>query len=177
MLIYITYAVDEKMKAYMSLTCKIGAVDKVMKRLLQLNIPSDNIFQIAGPIDILVQFTGFKSLDEFIEEWFNSVRKIGTLEDLIARTLTFVVYSEGPSLAEKPFAFLLLSTQPHDIENVLEALLNTPEVLSADNVFGPYDIICAVKAKDSVDLEHVISKIRTTIPKIEYYYEKLPLRG
>lgn len=176
-IIVITSVVGQKMKAYMSLTCKAGAYDRVMRELLELNIPKDDIFPLYGPVDILVQFTGLKSLVEFIEELFNPVRKIGAKEDLITRTLTFIVISEGPLLVEEPFAFLLLSTQPQNLENVHRALLNIPEVLSADTVFGPYDVICAVRAKDVVDLDRTISKIRTNIPSIAYYYEKLLVRG
>ena len=40
-------------------------------------------------------------------------------------------------------------------------------VLSADHVFGPYDIICHVRAKNRLDLERVLLNIQTSSPDIE----------
>jgi len=130
-----------------------------------LKIPRENVFLLFGPVDVLVQFTRLKSLDEFKEKWFNPVRMIGAkeYEPLITRTLTFIVISEGPSFTEEPFAFMFLNTQPRDLENVRKALLTIPEVLSADTVFGPYDVICSVRAKDRAELERVISYIHNNV--------------
>lgn len=150
----------------MGLTCKAGTYTKVLKKLLNLYIHREDIFLLFGPIDILVQFTGLKSLDEFIEKWFNSVRMIGAEENLITKTLSLIVISEGPVLSEKPFAFIFLNTQPKNLENVRRSLLNIPEVLSADSVFGPYDVICSVRAKDQIDLAQMIFKIQN-IPGVE----------
>lgn len=155
------------MKAYMSLVCKTGAYNRVLNQLLDLDIPRGDIFLLFGPIDILVQFKELKNLDEFVEKWFNPVRMIGAEEALITKTVTFIVISEGPSFAEEPYAFIFLNTQPRNLENVREALLTIPEVLSADTVFGPYSIISSVRAKDRTELERVISHIQNNIPGIE----------
>src|SRR4030043_1424454 len=155
------------MKAYMGLTCKVGAYTKVLEKLLlDLDIFHKDIFLLFGPVDILIQFTGLKSLDEFIEKWFNRVRMIGAEENLITKTLSLIVISEGPVLGEKPFAFAFLNTQPKNLENVRRSLLTIPEVLSADTVFGPYDVISSVRAKDQIDLERIISNIQN-LPGIE----------
>jgi uncharacterized protein with GYD domain len=53
-----------------------------------------------------------------------------------------------------------MNTQPKNLENVRKALLNTPEVLSADSVFGPYDVICSVRAKDQADLAKIVFKLQ-----------------
>ena len=151
----------------MSLACKVGAYNRVLGELLDLNIHRGDIFLLFGPVDILIQFTELQSLDEFIEKWFNPVRMIGAKEALITRTLTFIVISEGPSFAEEPFAFMFLNTQPRNLENVRKTLLTVPEVISADTVFGPYDIVCPVRAKDRADLERVISHIQNNVPGIE----------
>ena len=108
-----------------------------------------------------------KNLNAFIEEQFDLVRMVGAEERLITKTLTFIVISEGPSFTENPFAFIFLNVQPQNLENVRVTLLNIPEILSADTVFGPYDIICPVKAKDRKNLEQVISNIQTHIQGIE----------
>lgn len=144
----------------MGLTCKAGAYTEVLTKLLDLGIFHQDIFLLFGPVDILAQFTGLKSLDEFIEKWFNSVRMIGAEENLITKTLSLVVISEGPLLGEKPFAFIFLNTCPKNLENVRRSLLTIPEVLSADTIFGPYDVICSVRAKDQADLERIISNIQ-----------------
>ncbi len=155
------------MKAYMSLSCKTGAYSRVLNELLDLNIPREDIFLLFGPADVLVQFKDLDNLDEFIEKWFNPVRMIGADEALIAKTQTFVVISEGPLFAENPFAFVFLNTQPRNLENVRKALLTIPEVCSADTVFGPYDVICPIRAKDTTDLEGIVQNIQEKVPGIE----------
>ena len=86
---------------------------------------------------------------------------------MIDKTQTLIVISEGKQLNEEPYAFLFLNTQPRNLEQVQEALQNIPQVLSADTVFGPYDVICAVKAKDRMDLQQLISKIQLEVPHIQ----------
>ena len=155
------------MKAYMGLTCKPGAYDQVLKKLLiGLNIDQKNVFLLFGPVDILVQFPQLKSLDDFVENWFNPVRMIGAEEDLVAKTLSLFVITEGPNLVEQPSAFMFLSVQPKNLEKVRENLLNIAEVLSADSVFGPYDVICSVKTVNQIQLERSIARIQK-IPGVE----------
>ncbi len=155
------------MKAYISLTCKTGAYNRVLNELLNMKVPRGDVFLLFGPVDVLVQFKELENLSEFIENWFNPVRMIGAQENLITKTLTFIVISEGPSFSEEPFAFIFLNAQPRNLEKVQEALLSVPEVLTADTVFGPYDIICAVSARDATDLERIVRQIQVNIPGIE----------
>jgi nitrate reductase NapAB chaperone NapD len=88
-----------------------------------------------------------------VEKWVNPIRMIGAENDLITKTMSLIVASEGPRLSEKPFAFLFLNTKPHSSEDVKTTLLTLPEVLSADIVLGPFDVICSIKAEDHEDLE------------------------
>ena len=149
------------MKAYMGLTCKTGAYDQVLKKLLLgLNIDQKNVFLLFGPVDILIQFPELKSLEDFVENWFNPVRMIGAEEDLVAKTLSLFVITEGPNLIEQPSAFMFLNIQPKNLEKVREKLLNMQEVLSADSVFGPYDVICSVKTTDQSQLERTVGRIQ-----------------
>ena len=155
------------MKAYIGLTCKPGGFNEVLKALLTKKfIDQQDIFLLFGPVDILIRFVNLKSLEEFIEKWFNPVRMIGAEEDLITKTLSLIVISEGPLVTEKPFAFVFLNTQPKNLENVQKSILNFPEVLSADTVFGPYDVICSVKANDQMDLLCTVTKIQE-VPGVE----------
>ena len=151
----------------MGLTCKVGAYNQVLQELMKLNIPRGDIFLLFGPIDILVQFRELKDLAEFADKWFTPIRMIGGKEAFIKKTMTFVVVQEGTSYMEEPFAFMFLNVQPQHLENAQQALLKVPEVISADIVFGSYDIICPVRAKDQVDLERVISHIHKNVPGIE----------
>ena len=155
------------MKTYMSLSCKAGAYNEVLHELLKLNIPRGEIFLLFGPIDILVQFKELKSLDEFLEKWFTPIRMNCCKENLVKKTMTFVVASEGTSYAEDPFAFTFLNVQPQQLENAQKILMDVPEVISADIVFGPYDIISPLRAKNQMDLERVISQIQETVPGLE----------
>jgi DNA-binding Lrp family transcriptional regulator len=92
---------------------------------------------------------------------------IGAEDALVTRSMTLIVIHEGPSYAEEPFTFLFLNTQPRNLEKLQKALLTVRGVISADTVFGPYDLICAIKVSDKAQLERVISYIRKSVPGIE----------
>jgi DNA-binding Lrp family transcriptional regulator len=155
------------MKAYMGLTCKPGSYNEVLRKLLlELHIDQHNVFLLFGPVDILIQFPNLKNLQEFTEKWFNPIRMIGAEEDLISKTVSLVAVSEGPKIVEKPFAFIFLNTKPKSLEVVRTKLLSIEEVLSADSVLGPFDLICSVKAADPDELETLVSVIQQ-IPGIE----------
>lgn len=149
----------------MSLSCKVGAYNQVIQELLKLDIPLGNIFMLYGPIDLLCLFE-FDDLEEFKAKWFNPVRLIGSQEEWITRTNTFIVIQTGRETMEEPFAFLFLNTQPQSLMEVQRSLLQIPEVLTADSVFGPYDVICSVKAEDRIDLERIVSQIHENIQGI-----------
>lgn len=149
------------MRAYMGLTCKPGSYNEVLKKLLfGLHIDQQNVFLLFGPLDVLVQFNDLKDFQEFKDRWFDPIRIIGAEEDLIARTVSLVAISEGPKLTEKPFAFVFLNAKPKSLETVRTKLLSISEVLSADSVLGPYDVICSVRAKDAYELESLVSAIQ-----------------
>jgi nitrate reductase NapAB chaperone NapD len=142
------------MKAYMGLTCKPGAYNEVLKKLLfSFNIDQQNMFLLFGPVDILIRFTNLASVEEFVEKCVNPIRMIGAEDDMIAKSMSLIVASEGPTLSEKPFAFLFLNTKPQSAEDVKTKLLTLPEVLSADMVLGSFDVICSLKAENNDDLE------------------------
>jgi len=151
----------------MCLTCKVGAYNEVLEELLKLNVPKGDVFLLFGPIDVLVQFSELKSLDEFIEKWFNPIVMIGAKEALVIRSMTLIVIQEGRPCYCEPFAVVFLNTQPRNLEKVQAALLAVPEVCCVDTVFGPYDLVCMVKAKDRADLERVVSRIHRNVPEIE----------
>jgi len=90
------------MKAYMGLSCKVGAFNRVLDELIKLNLSQKDVFLLFGPIDILVQIRDLKSLDEFINKWFNPIRNITAQETMIERTQTLIVISEGKAFTETP---------------------------------------------------------------------------
>ena len=150
----------------MGLSCKVGSFNRVLDELIKLNLSQKDVFLLFGPIDILVQIRDLKSLDEFINKWFNPIRNITAQETMIERTQTLIVISEGKTFTEEPYAFLFLNTQPRNLEQVQEKLQEIPQVLSADTVLGPYDVIAAVRANDKEDLKRLISQIQNEVPNI-----------
>ena len=151
----------------MALSCKVGAYNRVLDELIKMNLSKKDVFLLFGPVDILVQFSGLKTLDEFVNNWFNPIRMLTPEEPMIDKTQTLIVISEGRAFNEEPYAFLFLTTQPRNLEKVQEALQNIPEVLSADTVFGPYDVICAVRVGNKVELQKLIAKIQKEVPHIQ----------
>ena len=155
------------MKAYMTLSCKTGDFNAVLDELIKMNLSKKDVFLLFGPVDILIQFRELKDLDEFINKWFNPIRVITPQKPMIEKTQTLIVISEGKSFTEEPYAFLFLNTQPRYLEQVQQELQSIPKVLSADTVFGPYDVICAVKANDKEDLKRLIYQIQNRVPQIQ----------
>jgi deferrochelatase/peroxidase EfeB len=160
------------MKAFMMLSCntiscKVGARTKVLDELIKLGLSKKEIYLLLGPAEIIIQIPGLTNLDEFISKWFNPIRTLTTQEGMIDKTETFIVIAEGKSFTEEPYAFLFLNTHPRNLEIVQQKLQSIPKVLSADTVFGPYDVICAVKANDNKDLQLLISQIQKEIPQIQ----------
>lgn len=68
---------------------------------------------------------------------------------------------------EESFAFISLNTQPQNLEKVQRALQKIPEVITADTVFSPCDVIHSVNAENRTDLEQIVSNIQKKIPEIE----------
>ncbi|UCH03335.1 MAG: Lrp/AsnC ligand binding domain-containing protein [Candidatus Bathyarchaeota archaeon] len=62
---------------------------------------------------------------------------------------------------------MFLNTQPRNLEKVRSSLLTIPEIISADTVFGSYDVICPIRANGKKELERVISHIHNKIPGVE----------
>ena len=118
------------MNAYMGLTCKPDAYNEVLKKLFfGLHVDQQDVFLLLGPVDILIRFTNLANVEEFVEKWVTPIRMIGAEDDMIARTMSLIVASEGPTCAEKPFAFVFLNTKPQSAEYVRTKLLTLPEVL------------------------------------------------
>jgi len=151
----------------MLLSCKVGAFNKVLDELVKMGLSKKDVFLLFGPVDILVQFRDLKNLPDFISRWFNPIRVMTPQEPMIDKTQTLIVISEGKSFAEEPFAFLFLNTQPRNLEVVQEKLQAIPQVLTAETVFGPYDVICAVRASSKEELKLLISKIQDEVPHIQ----------
>jgi hypothetical protein len=143
----------------------VGAKTKVLDELIKIGLSKRDIYLLLGPAEVLIQIRGLENLDEFISRWFNPISKMQ--EGIIDKTETFIVAFEGKSFAEEPNAFLFIHIQPRNLELVQEKLQGFPKVLSADVVFGPLDLICAVKANDNNDLQLLISQIQIEVPQIQ----------
>ncbi len=161
------------MKAYMALSCKVGFFDTVLDEIKQmsqiartLNECEPKVSLLFGPFDILVQFNELRDIDEFISKWFTPIRMITAQTPMIEKTQTWLVMSEGKTYSENPFAYLFLNTEPRNLEKVQEGVQAVPQVLSADTVFGPYDLICAIKATNQNELAQAVSRIQHEVPYI-----------
>ena len=155
------------MKAYMTLSCKAGSYKKVLDELIKMNLSQKNVSVLFGQADILVQIRGLKGVDEFIANWFNPIRALTPEEPLVEKTQTLIVISEGRPFEEEPYAFLFFNTQPRNLEKMQETLQNIPGVLSADTVFGPYDVICAVRVRNKIELKQLIERIEEDVPDVQ----------
>ena len=85
---------------------------------------------------------------------------------MITQILTFIVGYEGPAIQEVPFAIVFINTKPPLAENIRRNAISLPGVLTADFVFGSYDIICPIQANDMSDLERTVITLQTTVPGI-----------
>lgn len=155
------------MKAYMTLSCKAGSYKKVLDELIKMNLSQKNVAVLFGQADILVQIRGLKGVDEFITNWFNPIRALTPKEPLVEKTQTLIVISEGRPFEEEPYAFLFFNTQPRNLEKLQETLQNIPGVLSADTVFGPYDVICAVRVRNKIELKQLVERIEKKVPDVQ----------
>jgi len=155
------------MKAYMTLSCKAGSYKKVLDELIKMNLSQKNVSVLFGQADILVQIRGLKGVDEFIANWFNPIRALTPEEPLVEKTQTLIVISEGKPFEEEPYAFLFFNTQPRNLEKMQETLQNIPGVLSADTVFGPYDVICAVRVRNKIELKQLVERMEEEVPDIQ----------
>lgn len=155
------------MKAYMTLSCKAGAYKKVLDELIKMNLSQKNVFLLFGQADILIQIRGLKDLNEFINNWFNPIRAITPAEPMVEKTQTLIAISEGRPFEEEPYAFLFFNTQPRNLEKLQETLQNIPGVLSADTVFGPYDVICAVRVRNKIELKQLVERIEEEVPDVQ----------
>ena len=154
------------MKIYLGLICKVGTPRQVLEKLLALNIPGGDIFLLFGPIDILIEFTDIENLDVYLEQWLKPISTIGRANNLISQTLTFIVGYAGPPIHYVPYAIVFINAQPPKAEQVRRGALSVPGVLSADFVFGPYDVICPIQATDMKELERIVLNIQTTVSGI-----------
>ncbi|MBN1245615.1 Lrp/AsnC ligand binding domain-containing protein [Candidatus Bathyarchaeota archaeon] len=149
------------------MSCKAGAYKKVLDELIKMNLSQKNVFLLFGQADILIQIRGLKDLNEFINNWFNPIRAITPAEPMVEKTQTLIAISEGRPFEEEPYAFLFFNTQPRNLEKLQETLQNIPGVLSADTVFGPYDVICAVRVRNKIELKQLVERIEEEVPDVQ----------
>jgi DNA-binding Lrp family transcriptional regulator len=149
----------------MSLSCRTGYYRQVLRELGKIKISNSDIHLLFGPMDILCKFE-FNSIDDFRTEFFDQVRNIGGEEEWIAQSMTFFVIDSRGENVDNPFAYIFLNTHPRNLEKVQKAILEIPQIMTADTVFGLYDIICSVKARNREELEKVIDHIQRNIKEI-----------
>lgn len=65
-------------------------------------------------------------------------------------------------------AYILISCDPEDTEEIVLALRNINEISEAKMVEGPYDIIAKLEANDSEKVKEIISTQLKKIIKIKH---------
>lgn len=65
-------------------------------------------------------------------------------------------------------AYILISCDPEDTEEIVLALRNIKEISEAKMVEGPYDIIAKLEANDSEKVKEIISTHLKKISKIKH---------
>src|SRR5665648_145384 len=110
------------MKAHIILSCntescKVGARTKILDELIKMGLSKKDIYLLLGPAEVLIQLRGLKNLNEFINKWFNPIRKIPTQKAIIDKMETLIVISEGKSFIEEPYACLLYTSDAADEED------------------------------------------------------------
>ena len=65
-------------------------------------------------------------------------------------------------------AYILISCDPEDTEEIVLALRNIKEISEAKMVEGPYDIIAKLEANDSEKVKEIISTQLRKINKIRH---------
>ncbi len=65
-------------------------------------------------------------------------------------------------------AYILISCDPEDTEEIVLALRNIKEISEAKMVEGPYDIIAKLEANDSEKVKEIISTQLKKINKIKH---------
>lgn len=85
------------------------------------------------------------------------------------------IYSckKGVSFVEEPCPFMFLNVITQHLESAQEALLRIQEFISSDIVFGPYDSIRPLRAKDRVDFERIVSLIHKNVQELREYQLRL----
>jgi len=151
----------------MMLSCKVGTFNSLLDELIKLNLSKKEIHLLFGPVDIFVQFDELKDCDEFINKWFDTIRRLTPQEPMVEKIQPLIVVSKGKLLTEEPFAFLFMNTQPRNLERVQKELECFPQVLSADTTLGSYELVCAVKASNNQDLIKLVAKIQEAVPHIQ----------
>jgi DNA-binding Lrp family transcriptional regulator len=151
----------------MGLTCKTGHYNELIEKLLAMDIPKGNISLLYGSIDIFIKLDKLKNLDEFVKKWSTPIRLIGGDKKCLSKTMTYIVAIEGPAYSRPPSAFMFLNVEPQEAERVQEQLLKFPQVISADVVFGPCDLIVPIAAKNQAELTATVESIHEKVTSIE----------
>lgn len=155
------------MKTYVGLACKEGKYPEVLKKLLfRVFVDPRDIYLLSGDVDVLLQFNGLKNFEEFVDRWFNPIRRLEVKDECVSKIMSLVVVSESSVRPEKPSAFVFMNSHAKNVETVRHKLLSLPGVLSAGSVVGPFDLISSIKAKNDSDIERVVAKIEN-VPGVE----------
>jgi DNA-binding Lrp family transcriptional regulator len=130
---------------------------------------------------MLIRLTSFDRLDANLIATLRQNPRVGLLE--VARKLGVargtvqarlaklerngVITGHGPEVDPSKLgypisAFVLIELAQGMLQEAAEAMEAIPEVLEADGVSGPHDLICRIVARDTEDLQRVVNELLRT---------------
>jgi DNA-binding Lrp family transcriptional regulator len=130
---------------------------------------------------MLIRLTSFDQLDARLIATLRSNPRVGLLE--VARQLgvargtvqarlarlerSGVITGHGPEVDPSRLgypisAFVLIELEQGQLREAVAAMEAMPEVLEADGVSGPHDLICRVVARDTEHLQQVVNELLRT---------------
>ncbi|NHV98765.1 MAG: Lrp/AsnC family transcriptional regulator [Thaumarchaeota archaeon] len=145
------------MWAYIGIKAKPGTHRRIHNEIRDMGASA---YMVCGEIDIICKVNQFNTISEFDSKWHEPISKIGAEENMVRAIQTFIVAKESPRpLKKEPYAFIFLKIIPSRIDITFSSLLNLDGVMTADVIYGVYDVILTVDAKDLKELESILNKI------------------
>lgn len=156
-------------KAYVLFSCTPGAEDYIITQLKTINSIKD-AHGTFGSYDIItkIEDNNGRNLNEIVSELRHNIKKLlGTLTLIVKdnkNQFNKTLQKNENEVLEKysTFAYVAINYEKANVDEntMLSELTSIPEILEADAVFGPFDIMCRIVAPSYNDITEITKKIR-----------------
>lgn len=176
-------------KAFVLMNCHLGKEKDVISSLYQIKGVKE-VHGLLGLYDIIAKIEADEeSIKKILSEQIRKIPYVSTTmtmmstgDENIFRSISEIkcIY---PNMTQ---AYIVMYCEQGEEYGVLRSLLHIPEVIEADVLYGFYDVICKITAKDYKELSKIITKklrqlknVRTTmtlqiIPEQETFVHLTP---